>query len=105
MLDIFQEMGSYIEVPEIHVAEKRVPGNFSRNADIQAGVEPLMRIQSSKADKIDDAFVSVRYRGNTFWIDDRDYQSKRFFSFMMFLLTLAETGAPSQAPIVTIPVG
>jgi hypothetical protein len=105
MLDIFQEMGSYIEVPEIHVAEKRVSGNFSRNADIDAGVEPLMRIQSTDADTMKDAFVSVRYRGNTFWIDDRDYQSKRFFSFMMFLLTLAETGAPSQAPIVTIPVG
>jgi hypothetical protein len=105
MLDIFQEMGSYIEVPEIHAAEKRVLGNFSRNADIDAGVDPLMRIQSSKAKVINDAFVAVRYRGNLFWIDDRDYQSKRLFSFMMFLLTLAETGIPSQAPIVTIPVG
>ena len=98
-------MGSYIEVPEIHISEKRVLGNFSRNADIDAGVDPLMRIQSSKADTIKDAFVAVRYRGNLFWIDDRDYQSKRFFSFMMFLLTLAETGVPSQAPIITIPVG
>ena len=105
MLDIFQEMGSYIEVPEIHVAENRVSGNFSRKADIDAGVAPLMRIQSSKAKTMEDAFVAVRYRGNLFWIDDRDYQSKRFFSFMMFLLTLAETGVPSQAPIITIPVG
>ncbi len=105
MLEIFQEMGSYIEVPEIHAAQKRVSGNFSRDADIDAGVAPLMRIQSSKADLINDAFIAVRYRGYLFWIDDRDYQSKRLFSFMMFLLTLAETGTPTQAPIVTIPAG
>jgi hypothetical protein len=105
MLEIFQELGTYIEVPEIHVAQKRVLGNISREADIDAGVEPLMRIQNSKAELINDAFVAVHYRDHLFWIDDRDYQSKRLFSFMMFLLTLAETGAPRQAPIVTIPAG
>jgi hypothetical protein len=105
MLDIFQELGSYIEVPAIHAAEKRVSGNFARDADIDAGVEPLMRIHSSKAELINDAFIAAHYRDHLFWIDDRDYQSKRLFSFMMFLLTLAETGAPRQAPIVTIPAG
>ncbi len=103
MLEIFQELGTYIEVPEIHAAEKRVPGNFPRDADIQADVVPLMRIQSSK-DEQEDTFIEVRYRDHFFWIDDRDYQSKRLFSFQMFLLTLAETDTPKQAPIVTIPV-
>lgn len=104
MLEIFQELGTYIEVPEIHAAEKRVPGNFTREADIDAGIVPLMRIQSSK-DEQSDAFITAHYRDHLFWIDDRDYQSKKLFSFMMFLLTLAETGTPPQAPVLTIPTG
>ncbi len=104
MLEILQELGAYIQVPETHVAERRVIGNFAMDADIAAGVVPLMRVQSSK-EKFKDAFASVRYRDYWFWIDDRDYQSKRLFSFLMFLFTLAETGSPVQAPAVTISAG
>lgn len=104
MLEILQELGAYIQVPETHVAERRVLGNFAVDADTAAGVVPLMRVHSSK-EKSKDAFASVRYRDYWFWIDDRDYQSKRLFSFLMFLFTLAETGSPVQAPIVTIPAG
>lgn len=102
MLSILQELGSYIEVPVVHISEKRVTGNLAKDADIAAGVFPLMRVQSNEA-KPAEAFVTVQYRGHWFWIDDRDYLSKRFFSFLMFLFTLAETGAPRQAPIITIP--
>lgn len=102
MLSILQDLGSYIEVPAVHVLEKRVTGNFAKDADIAAGVVPLMRVQSDEAKPVE-AFITVQYRGHWFWIDDRDYLSKRLFSFLMFLFTLAETGAPQQAPIVTIP--
>ena len=45
----------------------------------------------------------MRYRGQWFWIDDRDQQSKRTLSFLMLLFSLTE-GAPTQpAPVVTIP--
>jgi hypothetical protein len=49
--------------------------------------------------------VAVRYRNSYFWIDDRELGSKRIFSFLMFVFTLAETGEKGTAPVVTIPTG
>lgn len=45
------------------------------------------------------------FRDGWFWIDDRDYPSKRLFSFLMFVMTLTETGGKSGAPVVTISAG
>ncbi|MHC4231210.1 MAG: hypothetical protein ACYTBW_02300 [Planctomycetota bacterium] len=104
MLQILSELASYIDIPEIHVQEKRAPGNFAVAADTKAGVTPLLRIYSSLK-RPEDVFVSIQYRGYWYSIDDKDYWSKRMFTFMMYLFTLAETGTPSQAPVLTIPAG
>ena len=104
MLEIFFELGSYIEVPEPHVDQKRTTANLAKDADVTAGVEPLIRVQSD-TEEPEDAYVAVRYRDHWFSIDDRDLQSKRIFSFMMFLFSMAETGAPAQKPVLTIPTG
>ena len=50
-------------------------------------------------------FVAVEYRGTWYWIDDRDYASKRVFSTMMLLLNLVDKGAEGQLPVITIPTG
>ena len=104
MLQILSELGAYIEVPQIHAEQNRATGNFLKASDVAAGVAPLMRVQADK-EPPGDAFVTVQYRGYWFWIDDKDYQSKKMFSFLMFLFSLAETGAPAQAPVLTIPTG
>ena len=104
MLQILSELGSYIEIPEIHIQEKRAPANLAVVADTEAGVTPLLRVYSS-LDPPKDAFVRIEYGGHWFWIDDKDYWSKRMFSFLMYLFTLAETGTPSQAPVLTLPAG
>ena len=51
----------------------------------------------------DDAFVSIRYRNQVFWIDDRDQQSKSMFNSLLLLFSLTETGQSQAAPLVTIP--
>lgn len=102
MLGILSELASYIDVPEEHLAEGRVFAVAEKDTEAAFGVKPLIRIHSSP-DRPDDAFVAVRYRDYWFWIDDRDVPSKRMFSFLMFLFTLAETGMPEQAPVLTIP--
>ena len=104
MLEILLELGSYIDVPEPHVAQQRTTPNVAQDADIAVGVDPLLRVQSDKK-KPGDACVAVDYRGHWFWIDDRDLESKRMFSFLMFLFSLAETGTPEKAPVLTIPAG
>ena len=43
-------------------------------------------------------FSSVYYRGHWFWIDDKNLRSKRFFSFLMFIFTLIETGGKKGVP-------
>jgi len=35
---------------------------------------------------------------------DRDRLSKGYFTFLMVLFSLAETGATPQAPIITVPI-
>ena len=53
-------------------------------------VPPPIRILSSPQSPRD-AFVAVPYGQNWYWIDDKDFASKRLFSFIMFLFTLTET--------------
>jgi hypothetical protein len=104
MLEIIIELSSYMEVPSLHVEEKRVNPTFKDEPVDGEAVPPLIRIHSSPT-KPEEAFVSVPYRGYWFWIDDRDLPSKRMFSFLMFVFTLTETGGKEGAPIVTIPAG
>ncbi len=40
---------------------------------------------------------------NRFWIDDRDWRSKRALTAIMFFLTLADTGSNDKLPLITIP--
>ena len=104
MLEILLEVSSYFDVPEVHLAEQRVRPTLTEDKDITAGVQPLIRVQSDREEP-DDAFVEVRYRDHWFWIDDRDFLSKRMFSFLMFLFSLAETGERQIAPVLTVPAG
>jgi len=104
MMDILFELASYIEVPAAHLAENRTFATITE--DTVAGIEitPLIRIQSG-TEVPSYAFVAVRYRDHWYWIDDRELSSKRLFSFLMFLFSLAETGERQQAPVLTIPAG
>ncbi|NLI80341.1 MAG: hypothetical protein GX443_01455 [Deltaproteobacteria bacterium] len=104
ILEIIIDLASFIDVPDIHVEEKRVNPTQRDDSGPGGPSAPLIRIHSSR-EKPADAFVAVPYRGYWFWIDDRDLPSKRMFSFLMFIFTLVETGGKEGAPIVTIPAG
>jgi len=102
IIEILSDISSTMEVPAEHVEEKRVnPTMLPAGEGIKGN---LIRIHSSKERPADD-FVAVPYRDQWFWIDDRDYQSKKLFSFLMFVMTLTETGGKEGAPVVTINAG
>lgn len=103
MLEILGEMAFGVDVPAEHIAENRATSAPAISEE-DAGLPKLIHIKCDRS-KPADAFVSVPYRGEWFWIDDRDIESKRMFTFLMILFSLAETGSEGSAPIVTIPVG
>ena len=45
----------------------------------------------------------MHYRGQWFWVDDRDWRSKRAFTAIMFLFTMAENTGEEKLPLITIP--
>ena len=102
IIEILSDISSTIEVPAEHVAEKRVLPTMEAEGEGIKG--HLIRIHYSQ-EPLEDAFAAVPYRDGWFWIDDRDYQSKKLFSFLMFVMTLTETGGKEGAPVVTISAG
>ena len=69
-----------------------------------AAVAPLIQISRSPQAP-PDGFSAVPYRNEWYGIDDKDFRSKTFFSFIMFLFTLTETEGKQTAPVITIPAG
>jgi hypothetical protein len=104
VLEILTDLSSYTDVPAANVEQKRTFPSPAPEIVNGAPVPPLLRIISSPQ-KPDDAFVAVPYGQNWYWIDDKDFASKRLFSFIMFLFTLTESGDKQGAPIITVPVG
>jgi hypothetical protein len=101
-LQIMIDMATLVDVPEEHALEGRTPASADpgeRTRDTQ-----VMRIRSSP-EPPQDAFTAVRYKDHWFYIDDRDFKSKRAFAFLMILFSLTETGGRESLPLVTIPTG
>ena len=100
MLQIMAAMASYTDVPEADLKEQRaLPSLQSTNS--VAKNDPV-RIKCSK-EKPADAFAAVHYRNQWFWVDDRDWRTKRAFTAIMFLFTMAENSGEEKLPLVTIP--
>jgi hypothetical protein len=100
MLQIMGAFASYIDVPEKDVKEQRAVPSIETAA--QNGKPPPVLIHSGKEKPVD-AFAAVRYRDHWFWVDDRDWRTKRALTAVMFFFTLAETGDPGKLPLITIP--
>jgi hypothetical protein len=103
-LEILVNLASFMDVPDVHVAEKRVGPRAEPEMGPSGPLPPLIRINASK-DKPADTFVAIPYRDHWFWIDDRDIPSKRMFSFIMFIFTLVEPASREAPPVLTIPTG
>jgi len=101
MLGIMSKLAIGIDVPAQDIADGRtIPTLESTGSKI--AVKKLMNIEHS-VEKPDNAFVAAKYRDHWFWVDDRDFDSKRAFTFLMILFSLTETGGREGLPLVTIP--
>jgi hypothetical protein len=102
VLQVVVDLGSFVEVPDAQVAEKRVLQTLGEKTADGSAVRPIIRIHSGTG-RPDDAFVAVPYQGYWFWIDNRDLMSKTAFSFIMFIFNLVDTRTKEGIPVVTIP--
>ncbi len=100
MLQIMLAFASYVDVPEPHLKEHSAWTASGKDApDSQR--QPV-RIRSSK-EKSAHAYAAARYRDYWFWVDDRDLQSKRALTAVMFFFTLSESEGNEKLPLITIP--
>jgi hypothetical protein len=96
MLQIMLAFASYVDVPELDTKEGRaIPSLPSSEKD-------PVKIKCSN-DKPTEAFATVYYHNHRFWVDDRDWRSKRALSTIMFLFTMIEGSGDERLPLVTIP--
>lgn len=67
----------------------------------RVALQDMIHIQSTQPEQ---TFLSVKYRGHTFYIDDSDHASKDTFRLLSILYAL-QSDAASSIPLLTIPVG
>jgi hypothetical protein len=97
---ILNLLGSDVEVPPEHIAERRTYPPIPEPAGTRS-LPPLIRIHAEKSSPAD-AFAAVKYRDYWYWIDDRDFRSKGIFTFLMIIMTLAEKDDKVPQPVITI---
>jgi hypothetical protein len=100
-MQILRELATFVQVPEEHQTEHRVFPAAMVPPDGQEAPPPLIQILSARS-KPTDAFVLIHYNDLWFWIDNRDLRSKATLTFMLILMTLADTGEKAPSPLLTI---
>jgi hypothetical protein len=98
LMQIMAALAQCVEVPPGHQQRKLTPPV----AGIPAGEESLLRVHSG-AKAPAGVFAAVPYEGEWFWIASDDWKSKRTFSSILFLFTLADSGSDQKMPTITIP--
>ena len=98
LLQVMSALARGVDVPPAHVERRLTP----QLELLAAGRTPLLRVRSG-SQQPQDAFVAVPYEGAWFWIAQDDWHSKRTFSSILFLFTLADTGGKESLPVLTIP--
>jgi hypothetical protein len=61
----------------------------------------FVRVQCTE-EPIETAVIAVRNRGYWFSLDDCDMASKRTFTFLQLVLSLADTGGHARGPVVSL---
>jgi len=104
MMQIMVALSTQITVPPEHVAEGRTIPAVAGSENFKEDPGQFIKIDSGRK-KPENTYAAVKYKDHWFWVDDRDFKSKRAFAFLMILFSLTESGGQKGLPLVTIPAG
>ncbi len=102
LLAIMAFVSKGVDVPEEHRKRGWVEGGPVVDANGKRIIHFHVR---SSATRPEGAYLSVKYRGYWFYIDQRDLKSKRFFNYLLALFQLQSPANDSEKPLVTLPAG
>ncbi len=86
-----------VQVPPCHLAD----GRALDFGDLSSEMPPPFMVYSG-CEAPCDAYSAIQYQGHWFWIDQRDYNSKRSMAYLKVLLALADTSREDPTPALTI---
>jgi hypothetical protein len=102
LIEVLGQLATGIAVPPDDVTDGRTYGTIASPGGRRAAARIDIR-QGLLRPR--DALVEVEYAGRWYWVDDKDLGSTRVFTFVMLLLSLAESTQAGQPPVITIPAG
>ncbi len=82
----------------------KIAEGSAATTDLSAHVNAVFRVHRGSCAPAHSS-VRVCYRGEWYWIDNRDHTSKQVFALMRDLFDLQVKGGGEQVPVLTIPVG
>ena len=101
LVEVLGQLAADIDVPAGDVSDGRT---YAAPPEDAAMHYPKITVRHGLLEPRD-AFATVRYDGDWFWIDNTDLATKRVFSFVMLLQSLSESSRPGQPPVISIPAG
>jgi hypothetical protein len=96
MMEILYLASTLIEVPSDHVANHYVD-------PIKNGVPEWLRIKTSPKEPRN-AWISVNYHGNWFYISASDIESREAFTLVNAMFASVVGSVPGSTPLLTLPV-
>ncbi|MDF1584937.1 hypothetical protein [Marinimicrococcus flavescens] len=99
LVEVLGQLAADVAVPSSDVEEGRT---YAMRSQPRPPMQPQITVENGFFAP-SDAYVRVDYNGRWFWIANDDLPSKRIFSFVMLLFSLAQQTRPGQGPIITIP--
>jgi hypothetical protein len=95
VFEILIELAKHVSVDQKDIDEQRTGPNLAEDS------HHLLQVHHG-SEAPDEAFVSIHYRDQWFWLDDRDLISKRTFAFVLILFNLTQTGSSGAVPLLTV---
>ena len=101
VLGILGNLGAQIDVP----AEALASGEVKPSVSLVGGETRPTVIVHTAAHTPKDAYVAIKYLGQSYWVAENDFDSKYALTVVQNLMALAQSNTQNAAPIITVPAG